>query len=228
MNLTLPTALLAAATMATGAWAVTYATAVDWDGDAAGFVTGTTPFTPGQMGPDADPDRRDGRNALGAPDAVFLSLTGGRAPLGQAVFSFGDPLAPTAFDGGMIEVTEVTYSCVNDPSLIDPVTGLCNGFPETAELYVGASYTPGEDVTQSFTRIGTLFNGHQIGGALAATVNVPFTYVAVVNGDITSLSDGFDIDAVGITPVPLPAGVTLLALSLAGLGVARVSRRRKG
>ncbi|WP_116133658.1 hypothetical protein [Tropicimonas sp. IMCC34043] len=146
------------------------------------------------------PGRSDIANALGATDGSFLSLGLG----GTAIFEFGtDFTSPGA-------VVEVTF-------------GNVGGYPESVAVFVGNSYNNYGDVL-SWQSAGVLSNADaQSGGAIAFSGN--WKYLALV--DTTSggpSTDGFDVDSVGVSAVPLPAGGLLL---LSGLGIAALRRRRK-
>lgn len=145
-------------------------------------------------------DRKVTSNALGAPDGKFLSLGLG----GSAVFSFG-----TSFTG---------------PSVVVEVTnGSRAGYLETAEVYGGTSYDPSTNSLLGFISLGTINNS-------LAAFTLPFAgiykFLAIVDtSPIVAGRDGYDIDSVRVTAVPLPAGIALLGSSVALFGF--VGRRRK-
>lgn len=169
-----------------------------------------------QTGSPISGSRDNAANALGAPDQVdpnvnFYSLGRG----GAAVFGFG-----TAFDG-TATVFEVTFGCGGPQAS----GGTCN-FAETADLYLfNGDYNPfdGEFDETDLVNVGFVFetsipngNANAPGGA-SITINGPFTYLALVDTS-TQGSDGFDVDAVSVSAVPLPAALPLLAGGLGLLG----------
>jgi hypothetical protein len=151
-----------------------------------------------------DPARTNPDNALGAPDLPaiggvnYLSLGIG----GSAKFTFGTPF-----------ISEIiVFETTSDRT-----------YPEWADIYVGTS----ADVFVA-----------RISNAIESTVisfaGGPFDYLRIV--DVTALvapaswsakfGDGFDINAVGVNPVPIPTAAWLLGTGLVGLvGIRRKFRK---
>jgi hypothetical protein len=186
---------------------VHYATAIDWSNN------GTVGSSNG---------RNVAANALGAPDGRFLSLgltaRNGSNP-GFAVFDFGQVFTGPGF------VFETTFRC--------SVSGAtCAGHREQVEVWLGTDYAFGSndlsDVLDDFTRLPDLIGNAEAQGGASFQFDGSFRYLALVdrsgvlrNGSV----DGFDVDAIGVTPVPVPAALPLMAAALAGLGL--VARRRR-
>jgi len=167
--------------------------------------------------------RDDAGNALGAPDQVgvqqqgFFSLGLGQA----AVFGFGNTFRKkaTAF--------EVTFVCSN------PVNGTCKQ-AEIADVYAfNGSYNPFNgafgvtDLTfAGFSLVGEVRNGDgSTDDGATITIGGPFTYLALVDRSPGGTGrDGWDVDALRVTAVPVPAAGLLLIGALGGLAF---WRRRK-
>lgn len=166
-------------------------------------------------------DRYRLSDALGAPDPAtnkvdFLALGIG----GYAIFDFGQ-----AFDNEAM-VVETTY-------------GNRQGYPEHAEILVagegfssifedyktdpvGSQNAP----TDMFASVGHIDNSQMTSTVDLSGQGGPFRYLMVRDATSNSPSyDGFDIDAVGVAPVPEPGTVVLLGLGL--IGVAGVRRKMK-
>lgn len=135
-------------------------------------------------------------NALGAEDGKFFALGLG----GDVTLGFGQ-----TFGGkNSVSTFEVTYS--RDA-----------GHDEAVEIWAVLGSTS--------TLLGTLTN---VVGSASVLATVPFEYIKLV--DVTkslfpgtTSFDGFDIDAVSVAAVPLPAAGAML---LAGLGGFAALRRR--
>lgn len=144
--------------------------------------------------------RHQAQRALNAPDGKFVSLGYG----GDLTLGFG-------VSGIVKEVKtwEVTYSAA-DPD---------NYHLEAVDVYAVLS-----GVTSYIGRILAQGGSGSITGAFA------FDSIKLVDatfeqyGTATSSFDGFDVDAVSVAAVPLPAAGVLL---LAGLGGLAAMRRRK-
>lgn len=136
--------------------------------------------------------RDDIDNLLGAPDGVFYEL--GRD--GEVTLTFGNPTGQLFSTSGVI--TEVTFGNVAN-------------HPESVEIYLGF-----EGVFQFLTSVVNTGaqNGIQFffGGG-------PFDSIKIVDTTTFSKSGGFDIDSVGVTAVPAPAGIFLLGAGLVLLGL---------
>lgn len=169
--------------------------------------------------------RLDAGNALGAPDSVpnvtsgFYSLGTG----GAAVFDFGTTFSTAA------NIFEVTFGC---GAVLE--FGMCSNYQEEVKVYaLDGAYTPFDaefglaDLTAlGFSHVGTLGNGtaHTSSGG-SVMINGSFRYLALVdNSPAGEGRDGFDVDAVSVSAVPVPASVLFLVSALGGVGLLR-SRR---
>ncbi|QIE53983.1 VPLPA-CTERM sorting domain-containing protein [Pikeienuella piscinae] len=176
--------------------------------------------------------RDDAGNALGARDVVsdtdggFYSLGRGNADdslnTGVAVFGFG-----TSF-GLEATVFEVTFGC----SGATGGSGSCGNFAEFATVYAfNGPYTPFDNTFTvadllglGFSEVGTIGNG-DANSASGATISIagPFTFLAIADASNQG-ADGFDIDAVSVNAVPLPASILFLLGGIGGLGFMRMRR----
>ena len=152
--------------------------------------------------------RENKNNALGAPDDLFYAMGFG----GTAVLGFGETFYKDA------TVWEVTFE-----------PGISGDHDEAVDVFVGSSYLADSFDLSSFTFVGTINNKLAQGGQTLSFSGGPFSYLALVDVTktlfpATSSFDGFDLNAVGVSPVPLPAGGLLLLTAIGGLAAAR---RRK-
>jgi hypothetical protein len=141
-------------------------------------------------------------NALGAPDASFTSLGfGGTLKLSFQPFAFGPPAAM------VFETTGGTYPL------------------EAADVWISVSGigTPTSDPSEWNYR-GSVNNA----GANSVTVPLGgfhFVFLKDISNPalFEATADGFDVNAVGVTPIPLPAAAWA---GIALLGVGGALRRR--
>jgi hypothetical protein len=174
----------------------------------------------GVRGPDGDTN--PSVTAIGAPDGAFYSPgIGGLLVLGYEA-TFGQ--------GFQVQAFEITFTC-NDNGGAG-----CTNWPETAEIFVGSGWVAGATsvadalaLNSGFTSLAIVNNNEAQNGKLIALATSPFNQIAIVdrstpNGRVETSNAGFDIDAVGIAPVPLPAAGWLALAGFAGLGF--LGRRR--
>ena len=145
---------------------------------------------------------------LGAPDNDFLSLTGA-------------PATGNGFQGAYVEVSFGTNFGAN--TLLN-IWELGDN-SESAQLFLWTSN--GGNIQTSFTR-GTndLYTlDLSIYSAALAGLGGEFTKVGIGGLDVLGASKGFDLDAVSISSVPVPAAVLLFGSGL--LGLASLRRRHQ-
>ncbi len=172
--------------------AATIGTAAD---AAVVYATGVTWANNGTVG--SSNDRDVATNALGSPDDKFLSLGLG----GDATLTFGK-----TFKAGTVEIAEATfgregYTAIGDES-IDVFAGIGGSLS-----FVGSISAMGLDETFKFVEL-----------------DVPFAFNTVKLVDTSAAlpgRDGFDLESIGVTPIPLPASALLLGAGLAGIGAVR-------
>ena len=143
-------------------------------------------------------DRDNPLNALGAADGSFFEIGYGST----VDLTFG-----TNFDASAT-VYEVTF-------------GSASNWPEAVEVLVGTGGI--------FQSLGVLSNADASGGAsISANLGGTFDTVRLIDmtnpNNFRSSTGGFDLDAVRVAAVPLPAGALLL---LSGLGAAAFLRRKQ-
>lgn len=141
------------------------------------------------------PDRADTSEALGASDNKFYSLGLG----GNIVLGFG------SLGTGDIGIYEVTF-------------GNIGGYPESVDVFAISGATE--------TYVGSISNSQAQSGA-KLTYTGWFDSLKLVDTTPNSSPsvDGFDLDAVSVAAVPLPASALLLAGGIAGFGALR--RKKK-
>ena len=162
-----------------------------------GLVCGDAPDATGN-------DRTDSGNVnLGAADGAFYSL---------------GLDANGGLYGGII-IMEISPAFTG-PAMIVEVTNPSNHW-EAARVYVSNDGV-------GFMDVGLVTNGK--GGSEAAintvSINGVWNYLALQDESVATYGasgsvDGFDLDAITVAPVPVPAGALLLGTALAGFGLTR-------
>jgi hypothetical protein len=170
-------------------------------------------------------DRTDAGNALGAPDGVSTNPVRGFFSLGLgkwADFKFGSPFTG---DGVVYEITSGTVDTY--PEFVDIL--VYNSPLENAVLqFVTTVRNNAATFGASFTFSGTwdtlrlLDVTERECGNLSLNCGNPSS----PNGSLGSNGDGFDVDAVGVSVVPLPAAAWLL-LGVSGALIAAKRRHSR-
>lgn len=152
-----------------------------------------------QNGTTVAPERSDANAVIGAADGVFYSLGLG----GNLVLDFGVGMAST-------------------PGAVSEVTFNLEGYIERMWVYVSK--------TLDFSAPAVAYVSNQQaglpGGATLTFATEGFRYVKLVDASpVRAGRDGFDVDSISFSPVPVPAAGLMLAGAVAGLGALR--RRAK-
>lgn len=145
-------------------------------------------------------DRNNAYNVLGEEDGSFLSLGLGE----YADFTFG-----TKFTG-QVSVFEITFGARKGHDEYALVTGFLDG--QATVLGLINNQNPESSLT--FTGVFDMLRIRDV------------TIGNLLNPNDANNRDGFDIDAVSVSAVPLPAGAALLLGGLGALGVVRGSRKK--
>lgn len=152
-------------------------------------------------------DRDNPLNALGPNNGNFFEIGFG---------SFIDLTFGTLFDTEAT-VFEVTFG---NPA----------GFPESAVIFAGVG--DGTFGGGSFTSLGSISNVAAQGGAIISLLGFtgPFDTIRIFDTS-TPINNaklgGFDVDAVRVAAVPLPAALPLIGAGFAALGFVGWRRKRK-
>ena len=202
IRLILGATAVALAMAATSAQALTYATSITPEGGSTNSTLAS------------NDTRTDSGNALGAPDGKFFSLGLGKF----ADFTFGTSFVDT---GTVWEVTfgnSTAFPEFADISVYDSVVGL-----------VGAEHVA--TIRNNTAQTGAVFTFAGIWDTLRiqdVTVRECDSLrleACTTSGSITG--DGFDVDAVGVQAIPLPAAAwLLLGVSGALIGAKRRQARK--
>lgn len=171
------------------------------------FASSATIITDGPRGTSSD--RNEITNAFGAADGAFFEL-GYNAVV---EFQFGIPTGQ-AFSG--------------PGSLIEITNGNADNWLEAVRIDVGLKGDPGSFVTAD----PNPFTNNS--GSTSFTFNGVFDTVRLTDLTMSlypntrstaAAGGGFDVDAIGVSPVPVPAAGLLLLTAVGG--VAALRRRRK-
>ncbi|WP_296376607.1 VPLPA-CTERM sorting domain-containing protein [Yoonia sp.] len=201
--------LLCVAALAFGGASAVQATTITWASSVTDSRDGATVTATSTGGSDA------AGNALGADDGKSFGIGQG----GVALFGFDAAFA-------------------NEVTLVEGTKGNRSRQEKTVDIYVGllADYIFGSFDLRLFTYVGTITNASEVTrvalpfgsfDTLALQDIVPAGPVRPNNRVGGPASNGWNVDAIGVmpTPVPLPAGGLLLVGALGGLAALR--RRRK-
>ena len=151
-----------------------------------------------QNGTVVAPDRSDPNAVIGAADGIFYSLGLG----GNLVLDFGEQ--------------------VGSPGMVTEVTFRLEGYIEKMEIYVSSTL---DFLAAAVATVSNQSAGLP-GGAVVTFSSDPFRYVKLVDiSPAVKGRDGFDVDSISFSPVPVPAAGLLLGGALFGLGALR--RRAK-
>lgn len=181
----------------------TYATDVRWDNG-----TGAAPSS-------AAGNRYNQTSALYAPDSSFLSLGRG----GLAVFDFGVEFNAAAI---VFETTNGTRSAYPELANVYVANSLYN-FSGLATGNGAASIS-----TLDFTSVGQINNSASSTELDLSSLAGPFRYVLIQDATTwTGSPDGFDVNAVGVAPVPEPGTMMLLGIGMLGMAVYGKRRMNK-
>ena len=162
-------------------------------------------------GPRGSADGRDDiTNAYGAPDGDFYELGFGTVH----DFQFGTPTGqPFRSPGSLVEIT-----FNNNPDWVEAV-----------KIEVGLAGDPDSFVSVSpdpFLNTATASDPSFTFAGLFDTVRLTDITKNYDSQASRGSSGGFDVDAIGVTPVPLPGAGMLLAGALCAAGAAGARRRR--
>ncbi len=148
----------------------------------------------------------------GAPDGAFLSLGIG----GSLVLGFGDT---GPFTGGTV--------------FFERTNGSPTGWPESVKVFVSLTNT---SVGGDWTEVGSLSNTGSVeetpitNATRGYLLNIgqTFNYLKLVDTSTAGSSSnaGWDVDAVRVAPIPVPAALPLLLAGIGGLAWAGRRRNR--
>ncbi len=123
------------------------------------------------------------------------------------------------FEIGLGSVIELTFGTLfdTDLSVFEITFGDRGAFPETADVEIGRNGI--------FQALGSIDNS-SLESAIAITAMGAFDTVRITDTTAsTEDTGGFDVDAVRVQPVPLPAGILFMLTAMGGLVLVR---RRQG
>ncbi len=139
-------------------------------------------------------------NALGAANGTFFEIGSGAT----ADFTFG------AQFNADVTIYEITF-------------GNVSRWEESVDLFAG---TAGD--AASFQAVGSITNAAAQGGVTLSLAAVSGLFDTIRLVDTSNRAGGFDVDAVRITPVPLPAAAWLFLSALGAVfGLKRLQHREQ-
>lgn len=151
------------------------------------------------------PDRSDPESVKGAADGVFYSIGKG----GNLVLDFGVGL-------------------VKSPGSIFEITFRLKNYPESVSIFVSKTLDFSSAEVKSVSNAIAAWPQNPNGATLTFST-AAFRYVKLVDTGRKNAGeaglDGFDVDSISFSPVPVPAAGLMLAGAVAGLGALR--RRAK-